>query len=632
MHSKIKILDKKTINKIAAGEVIERPASVVKELVENSIDANSSRIIIELEHAGKKLIRVTDNGDGIGPEELGIAFEKHSTSKITTIDDVYKLSTMGFRGEALASIASVARVECISSNGKNITGYKLIIEAGEVKSQTEVGCLKGTTIKVKDIFYNLPARLKYMKSNQTELAHIIDVVTHMAIFYNKVNFKVIHDGNELLNLPPTKKRIDNLVNIYGKELVRDLIPISYQGETKSEIGAVTKKEPIPKLEQEKELPVFRKRLKQELLNLTITGYLGKPSITRSDNSYQSLYVNGRYVENKIINNAIKEGYRTLVMKHRHPVVILFISINPEAVDVNIHPTKLQVRFESEELEYNEVLKAIKDTLKSHELITEAKIPSPPKPQAVTLKAITTLGIGKPGHPSTIPLPLSSKSQPSSNKPYDFSFRQSILKTDLKDAKSPNLPQTLIQPIGQILNTYIIAQGTDGMLIIDQHAAHERIMYERIKARYSDSSMATQELLEPVSLEFTLKELGFLKNNLEILHALSFVIDEMGNNSYYVKSIPVILGQLQDPEFIHDIINDLIMVTKEKEQDIIKDKMIQIMACKAAIKAGKPLTIHEMQQLLLELCEIENPFTCAHGRPTIISMSETQLKKMFKRIV
>ena len=231
MPVKIKVLDKKTINKIAAGEVIERPASVVKELVENAIDANSNKITVELEQSGVKLIRVSDNGFGIAPEDLKIAFEKHSTSKITTIDDVFSLSSMGFRGEALASIAAVARVECVSNDGRNMTGRKIVIDGGEVKSFTEIGCPKGTTIKVKDMFYNVPARYKYLKSNQTELAHIIDVVTRVAIYYYKINFKLISDGRELLNLPGAKNRIENLVNIYGKDLVRDLIPVSTESDS-----------------------------------------------------------------------------------------------------------------------------------------------------------------------------------------------------------------------------------------------------------------------------------------------------------------------------------------------------------------------------------------------------------------
>jgi DNA mismatch repair protein MutL len=661
MHGKIKLLDKNTINKIAAGEVIERPASVVKELVENSIDANSTRIIIDLEQSGKKLIRITDNGDGIGYGELKIAFEKHSTSKITKIDDVYSLSSMGFRGEALASVAAVARVECRSSDGKAVTGQKIIIDGGVVKSEQEVGCPKGTTIKIKDLFYNVPVRQKYLKSDQTELAHIIDVITHLAIYYHNITFKLIHNENELLNLPATKNRIDNLVNIYGKELVRNLVPIKYGPLPMSE---------HPNQTNQTDQADQNMSTKQNYtsLNLSITGYLGKPSVTRNDTSYQSIYVNGRYIENRTINNAIKEGYRTLVMKHRFPVIILFISIKPESVDVNIHPTKLQVRFEDEEAIYNTMVKTIKNTLQHHDLITEAKIT--PKPHTVSLKAITTLGIGKPGHYTTRPHPSEAPSVKSSHnngqrrneESINYNLRQRVLNIDqseylsvqqqqqlnqlqlgrqqsphlkhLKQPKQPiqHSPHGFIQPIGQISDTYIIAQSDDGMLIIDQHAAHERIMYERIKKRYSASTMATQTLLEPVALELSLKEQELLKNNLKMLRELSFTIDELGQNSYYVKSIPIILGRMQEPELIHDIINDLISITKEKESDIIKDKMIQVMACKSAIKAGRPMNIPEIQQLLSELYTLNNPYTCAHGRPTIISMNEIQLKKLFKRIV
>ncbi|WP_455392286.1 DNA mismatch repair endonuclease MutL [[Eubacterium] cellulosolvens] len=601
----IRILDDKTINKIAAGEVIERPASVVKELVENAIDADSTKIVVEIEQAGKKLIRVSDNGDGIPADELEIAFQRHSTSKIATIDDVFNLSTMGFRGEALASIAAVARIECVSSDGKDVTGRKVVIDGGVVKSVTEIGCPKGTTVKVKDLFYNVPARYKYLKTDQTELAHITEAVTRLAIYYHTIDFKLFHDGKELLNLPTTKNKIDNLVNVFGKELVRNLVSISYD----------------PKVDQ-------------PLNDLVISGYIGKPSVTRSDSSYQLTFVNGRYVECKVISNAIKDAYRTLVMKHRYPVVILFISLTSESVDVNIHPTKLWVRFEQEQVIYNEVFNTIKETLKHHDLIPEAVLPQ--KPQTISLKAITTFGLGKPGYPTPVSGRTTAQPPPAmvrdeARLSQDQRLTQALLKPGGTDHQQAPL-LAVIKPLGQILDTYIIAQAAEGMLIIDQHAAHERIMYERIKKRYIDSAMATQELLEPVALELSPKEQGFLKNNLKALEDLSFVIDEMGENSYYVKSIPVILGRLQTPEFIHDIISDLILVTKEKEQDIIKDKMIQVMACKSAIKAGRPLTLPEIQQLLNELYSIENPYTCAHGRPTIISMTETALKKMFKRIV
>jgi len=616
MTNKIKILDKKTINQIAAGEVIERPASVVKELLENSIDANSTTITIELEHAGRKLIRVTDNGDGISPEDLKLAFEKHSTSKISSINDVYELTSLGFRGEALASIAAVAWVECVSYDGFELTGRRIVLESGVVKSVTEVGCAKGTSVKVKGLFHNLPVRYKYLKSDQTELAHIVDVVTHLAIPNHKISFKVIHNGEEILNLPRTRNQIDYLVNIYGKEIVRNLIPISSEDYADTNRYEVTAKDKHP-----------------EEIKFKIEGYIGKPAITRSDKSFQPVYVNGRYVETQVIHNAIKDAYHTLVMRNRYPVVILFLGINPKKVDVNIHPTKLQVRFESEEGVYNEVIKTIKTTLKSHDLIPEAaEAKAKPKPQTVSLKAITTLGLGQPGYHSQLSMPGVKPKQPRVGYGNSIYTTQSILSTESHEHAKGKIHMPVIQPLGQILNTYIIARAMDGMLIIDQHAAHERIMYEKIKQRYSDLSMSTQELLNPTALELTPKELGFLRTNIDMLRELSFVIDEMGNNNYFVKGIPIILGKLQDPEFIHDIINDLIMVTKEKEPEIIKDKMIQIMACKAAIKAGKPLTIPEINQLLRELYSIEHPYTCAHGRPTIISMSETQLKKMFKRIV
>jgi DNA mismatch repair protein MutL len=624
---KIKILDKKTINKIAAGEVIERPASVVKELLENSIDANSTKIVVELELAGRKLIRVTDDGDGIPPEDLKLAFEKHSTSKITVIDDVYRLTTLGFRGEALASIAAVSRIECISCHKTHDLGRKVIIESGMVQSFNEIGCPKGTTIKIKDIFKNIPARYKYLKSDQTELTHIIEVITHLAIYHHQIGFRLIHNGKELLNFPSTKNRINNLVNIYGKELVRNLLPLSGIDSTQ--------KNNLTNNDQ------FKNG------NININGYISKPLLTRSERSYQTTYVNGRYVETRIVNDSIKNAYKTLVMKHRHPVAILFITIDPEAVDVNISPTKVQVRFRDENLIYNTIHTTIHQTLKSHDLIQEA--PLPKKPQTITLKAITTFGLGKPGTHSSVGESnlyhqSISRAELQTNKLQpELDFREPFLKQSFleptkgpKDSHSqfhqPTSTLPPILPVGQIMDTYIIAQSGDSMLIIDQHAASERIMYEKIKNRYSNANMATQELLEPVELEFSPSELGLLKTSLNNLEDLNFVIDELGDSKYYVKGIPIILGRLQKPEFVHDIITDLISATRNKKSEGVKEEMIQVMACKAAIKAGKLLTLSEIQQLLTELYSLENPYTCAHGRPTIISLTDTQLKKLFKRIV
>lgn len=614
---------------------------MVKELLENSIDANSKRIVIELESAGCKLIRVTDDGSGIPPDEIKMAFEKHSTSKISQINDIYNLSTLGFRGEALASIAAVALIECMSCFGKHTIGRKVVLDGGSVRSLTEVGSPKGTTIKVRDLFYNLPARYKYLKSDQTELAHIIDVVTHLAIYHYQIGFKLIHNGSELLNFPSTKNQINNLVNIYGKELVRNLIPFSSQEISKMDDSQNQETKTLKSTQDPGHPHVLVK----------ISGYIGKPSVTRADKSYQSIYVNTRYVESKVVSDAIKDAYRTLVMKNRYPFVILFISIDTSSIDVNISPTKLKIRFEDEQVIYNVVYRTIHDTLKTNDLIPE--ISTPQRPQSVSLKAITTFGIGRPGYYSSIPTSKlydeRREIQEKGEKDYEISLlksrpKQSILISELEKTSWPEpsaeIPRNvegkttlpLIHPVGQVMDTYIVAQAGDSMLIIDQHAASERIMYEKIKQKYFNMTMAIQELLEPIELELSPRELGFLKTSLSTLEELQFIIDELGENKFYVKGIPIILGRLQDPEFIHDIINDLISLTQDKKPEIIKDKMIQIIACKAAIKAGKVMNIPEIQQLLSDLYSIDNPYTCAHGRPTIISMNETQLKKLFKRIV
>ncbi len=606
--------------------MVERPAAVVKELMENSIDANSKKITIEVEGAGKKLIRVSDDGSGIAPEDMKLAFEKHSTSKITDIKDLNNLSTLGFRGEALASIAAVSRVECISCDGKTLPGRKLALEAGKAQLFREIGCAKGTTIKVKDLFFNLPVRLKYMKSEQTELTHIIDMVTRFAIYHHDISFKLIHNGHELLNFPAVKSQINNLVNIFGKDLVREMIPLDSQRVNNPEFTKGSE-------------PELDSNLNFHKHKLTISGFIGKPTITRADKGYQFIYINGRYVESKVISESIKEAYKKIIMKNRFPLVILFITIDPVAVDVNISPTKLQVRFENDKGVFNTIYGAIHGTLKMHDLIPEVRLPS--EPEKVTLKAITTIGIGKPGY---LP-PIQNKYiEPLQNIPNELNipYKQVQLKPEFRTKletfqhqQYDNLKTSTlrhINPIGQVMDTYIIAQAGDSLLIIDQHAASERIMYERISKKYQSHSMSTQELLEPVELEFAPRELALLRSNLDTLKTLNFVIDEMGDNRFYVKGIPIILGRLQEPELIHDIINDLITVTGETKHEQIKDKMLQIMACKAAVKAGKAMNMPEIQELLSSLYAIENPYTCAHGRPTIIALTDMQLRKMFKRIV
>jgi DNA mismatch repair protein MutL len=609
IQNKVKVLDKKTVNQIAAGEVIERPASVVKELVENSIDAGATQITIEIKDAGRKLIRVTDNGAGMTRSDAEVAFEKHSTSKIQRIEDLDYLTSLGFRGEALASIASVAKVECITKPHGIEIGTHVFIEGANTVKMKDIGCAVGTTIKVIDLFYNTPARLKFLKREQTELAHISDTVTRFVLRYKEIHFRLTHNGNELINSPVTENDIENIVNIYGKNVGRELVPI----ECNSEDGYIR-----------------------------IHGFISKPSITRGDVSNQSIFVNKRYVKNRLVSSTIKDVYRNLIPRHRYPVVILNLDINPSNIDVNIHPTKIQVRFEDEYRIRRLIYNAIETTLRQHNLITEIHAVDL-KPQFKAIGTEATAMFTKPQSSLPIPSPIRPPVELEPQKVPPPPPRQSSLEIEeqkrsgeigpesdniLKSQGSSTLP--LMIPTGQIHNKYIIAQTGDGLVIIDQHAAAERIQFEKIRNKYETSSMQSQKLISPIQLELTPKEINALDSFIDKLKAMNFEIEPFGRNTYQVRAVPVVLGRVEDREAVHDIISDLLELGKVKDESILNEKIIQIMACRSAIKTGDPLNLTEMHSLIQELYSLKNPYSCAHGRPTIISLTDKQLEKWFHR--
>lgn len=600
--NKIIVLDKTTVNQIAAGEVIERPASVVKELVENSIDAGSTQLTIEVKDGGRKLIRVTDNGAGMRRAEVGVAFEKHSTSKIAKIEDLDTLTSLGFRGEALASIAAVSKVECITKPHGAEVGTIIRIEGGKLIHVKDIGCAEGTTIKVMELFYNIPARLKYLKREQTELAHISDIITRQVLIHTDIHFKLIHNDNELINAPITANELENIVNIYGKNVARELLPIETSSGTE----------------------------------LKLNGYISKPSVTRGDISQISVFVNRRYVKNRLITQVIKNAYRNLIPKHRYPIVVLELELDPSKLDVNIHPTKRQVRFQDEYKVRGALFNALESTLRRHNLIGEMAVvnvlkpPGAPQPHSklpVHLPPKPPVEL----QPQRIPIPGPHQTS------LEASPHMKSLDTELERARPEDLaksapPSTLpaMLPAAQIHNKYIIAQTDEGLVIIDQHAAAERIMFERIQAGYQASEMQSQKLLTPIPLELTPKEINTLESHQDTLKAMGFEVEPFGKNTYYIRAVPVVLGRLENQAAIHDIIEDLISLGTVKDESTLKEQIIQIMACKAAIKTGEALSIPEMTTLIQELYNLENPYSCAHGRPTIIALTDKQLEKMFHR--
>jgi DNA mismatch repair protein MutL len=575
--SGIHILDEATINKIAAGEVIQRPSSVVKELIENSLDACASDIKVEIEKSGKKLIRVTDNGSGMSREDASLSFLKHTTSKIVKIEDLDSVLTLGFRGEALSSISAVSKMEIVTKKKDDIYSTKVTVQGGRLLAITETGAPDGTSVTVEDLFYNTPARKKYMRSDNTELAHIIDVVTKNALGHNNVSFTLLHNGLEILRSPAALLK-DTILHIYGQEVARSMVPVDFSSR-------------------------FAK----------VTGFVSKPEVTRGSLEFQSFYINDRSISSRPISYALRDGFGTLLPRNRFPFAVLKISLDTKEVDVNVHPTKNQVRLSHEREISDAVTRAIRNTLKQESLIPGAKI-SPSQQPLFYEKADQS------------PLLVNETAS---------GFRTSIKDTErrlrrsephlLLDEENKLVPE--VKVLGQVDSIYIIAETRDGLMIIDQHAAHERVLFEKVReSKRSDS----QELLIPVNLELDSKEMTLMKESIPYIEEFGFRISEFGPDTFAVTSVPDVLGRLEDPVLIHDIITDILSEGKIKDETGIFERVTRSIACRGAIKAGAEFSGEQMENLIKQLFMTENPYTCPHGRPTMVSFSRDELDKLFKR--
>ncbi len=575
----IKILDENTANKIAAGEVIERPASVVKELLENSIDAKSKNITVEIKDGGRKLIKVIDDGEGIAPDDCALAFERHATSKIESIDDLEHITSMGFRGEALPSIASVSRVRLVSRQKGSLTGTNVAVEGGKISEVKEAGCPEGTAITVKDLFYNTPARLKFLKSQSAELTHITKTVTRFALIHPEISFKLLNNGKELFTLPKAP-HLERIAGIYGREVAKEMIPLNYTDDF-----------------------------------ITVGGFISKPSLTRATRASQSIFVNRRYIKNKLLTRAIQDGYHTLLQKNRFPVAVLSIKIDPRFIDVNVHPTKIEVKFKREWKVYDTIMAVVNRTLLESRLTPDIR----EKPAHPTQQA--------PTHQATI-----IKEPPGTYRP-DAKRQIGPIEKDAVPGDTESLENEKIGqfvPLCQIHNTYIIAQHPGGFAIIDQHAAHERVIFEEQMKRFEKDRVLSQDLISPVVIDTKPEEAVVLNQNLELFKRFGFVIEPFGGSSFIVKSLPVVMGKIEDRDSITDILDELISFSRIKTLDSKKEEIITMTACKSAIKAGEVLLPDTMQKLLDRLLKLENPNTCPHGRPVIISMDLEELEKRFKR--
>lgn len=572
---KIHILDEATINKIAAGEVIERPSSVVKELIENSIDAGANDIRVEVIKAGKKQIRVIDNGCGMGKEDAALSFVKHATSKISGIKDLEAVRTMGFRGEALSSICAVAKVEIVTKTREELSGTKVIVHGGKLRGISEAGAADGTAVTVEELFYNTPARKKYLKSDSTELAHIIDVVTRNALGHNNVSFTLLHNGAEILRSPASKHQ-DTIIHIYGNEVARAMLPVYFES-------------------------VLAK----------VTGLISKPSLTRGSLDYQYFYINSRSINSRAISYALRDGYGTLIPRGRFPIAVLKIYIDAKEVDINVHPTKNQVRLSHDREIYDIVAHAVKIALSQKNLTPEINI-AEQQPllyeNAPEIPLVRETGTG---------------------------FKVSIKDTERRLRRTERFAEEKIKKIqipkvkvlGQVDSLYIIAETQNGLMIIDQHAAHERIFYERVRESGRTDS---QELIIPINLELDSREKVLMKECIPYLEEFGFRIAEFGPDAFAVTAVPYVLGRLEDPELVHDIVSDILSGGRIKDETGMFERVTKSIACRSAVKAGADCSLEQMQRLVEQLFLTENPYTCPHGRPTVVSFNRQELDKLFKR--
>ena len=576
---KIRILDEATINKIAAGEVIERPASAVKELIENSIDAGATDIKVEVSGGGKKLIRVTDNGSGMNTDDAQVSYIKHATSKISKITDIDDVSTMGFRGEALSSVTAVAKVEITTRTKNNLSGRKITVHGGKTINNSETGCTTGTTITVEELFYNTPARKKYLKSDSTELAHIIDVVTRNALGHNNISFNLLHNGKQLLRSPATNSLLDTIIHIYGKDTAKSMLAVSHESEY-----------------------------------ATVSGFISKPALTRSSIDSQSFFINDRSVNSRAISNALRKGYSTLIPKGRYPVAVLRISINRKDVDVNVHPTKREVRLSHEKEISDTVSDAVKSALSDENLIPDVKLP----------QSQQSLIYDSPVDESIIRETAPEFKVPARDTEKRLKHTERMLEKDSRDTDT-EIPD--IRIMGQIDNLYVIAEKDDGIVIIDQHAAHERVLFEQVhESKRNDS----QELIVPINLNLDSKERVLIKETIPYLEEFGFRISEFGPDSFAVTAVPNILGRLEETGRIHDIIIDILSEGKIKDETGIFERVTKSIACRGAIKAGADCSPDQMESLIRQLFQTQNPYTCPHGRPTMVSFNRQELDKLFRR--
>ena len=645
----IQVLDQVTIDKIAAGEVIERPASVVKELVENAIDAGATSVTVEIKDGGISLIRIMDNGCGIEHDEVRSAFLRHSTSKIRTVEDIAHIRSLGFRGEALSSIAAVTQTELITKTPDAELGTRYVIEGGKEITLEETGAPNGTTFLVRQLFYNVPARRKFLKTPVTEAGHIQDLLIHLTLSHPEVSFLFISNGQEKLRTSGSGKLKDVIYQVYGRDVAANLLDIDY-----------------------------------EKGGLRISGYLGKPVITRGNRNFENFFVNGRYVKSPMISKSLEDAYRDFTMQHKFPFAVLHFHVDGEEIDVNVHPTKMELRFQRQQEVYNTVFEGVHRRLLEPELIQKAEVPDPVTVPDASVSEKKPEERVKPGESPFLLKPKSAvKPEPAAEAPdmqeahdEDYFIRKMrervmayhersssaevsgadrIYRPEKQEERiresvkyaAESKPEQLdlfeehflkrevraeYKLIGQVFDTYWLVQYQDSLYIIDQHAAHERVLYERTLKGMKDRAFTSQYLSPPIILSLTMQEAELLRENMDRFARIGFEIEPFGGEEYAVRAVPDNLFSIAKKELLMEMIDDLADGISTSMTPELIDEKVASMSCKAAVKGNSRLSAQEVDALIGELLTLDNPYHCPHGRPTIIAMTKKELEKKFKRIV
>lgn len=618
--SKIALLTQDTIDKIAAGEVVERPSSVVKELVENAIDAKSTAMTIEIKEGGISFIRISDNGCGIDKDEVPLAFLRHSTSKIRSVEDLLSVSSLGFRGEALSSIAAVARVELITKTPDSLTGVRYQIEGSKEIDFEEIGAPDGTTFLVKDLFYNTPARKKFLKSAQTEGSYIADMVEKLALSHPDVSFKFIQNNQTKLHTSGNGNIKDLIYHVFGREISSSLLPVEFENEL-----------------------------------FSVNGYIGKPIITRGNRNYEIYFINGRYIKSNLLSKAIEEAYKNFLMQHQYPFCVLYFEFKGESLDVNVHPTKMELRFDNNNEVYQYLCAGLFEILSRKEMIPEVPIVEEKKTAPIVRE-----------YKESIPEPFEARrlnqirESVSKDSPYEMKYPEFKPEKRDKAAESPVFHASILDQvkkdkyenitlesisseflskdakkkhriIGQLFKTYWLVEYEDKLFVVDQHAAHEKVLYERTMATLKEKEYTSQTISPPIILSLDSNEILALEKYQDQIKKMGYSVESFGGKEYMINAIPANLFRIDMKDLFIEMLDDFSNLSGHETPELILEKVAS-MSCKAAVKGNQTLSYSEFDALMEELLNLENPYNCPHGRPTIISMTKYEIEKKFKRII